>query len=75
MNAPTSLLLDFLAWVDAVPRTYADTMDAWRTSCPRLPVWEDALEQGLVRRERNGNELPSVALTPAGLGLLRSGRK
>ena len=33
---PPSLLDQFLAWVAARPRTYGDTMDAWRTSCPRL---------------------------------------
>jgi hypothetical protein len=25
-----------------------ETMDAWRTSCPRLPVWEDAADHRLV---------------------------
>ncbi len=38
-----------LRWIDASPRTYGETMDAWRTSCPRLPVWEDSLADGLVR--------------------------
>ena len=37
-----------LRWIDAAPRTYGETMDAWRTSCPRLPVWEDSLADGLV---------------------------
>ena len=38
----TPLILDFLEWVAARPRPYAEVMDAWRTSCPRLTVWEDA---------------------------------
>ena len=42
------LLLQFLAWVEAKPRSYGETMDAWRTSCPRLSVWEDAIGAGLV---------------------------
>jgi hypothetical protein len=42
------LILDLLEWVAAEPRPYAAVMEAWRTSCPRLTVWEDALEQGLV---------------------------
>jgi hypothetical protein len=46
--SPPLLLRQFLAWVAAQPRTYGETMDAWRTSCPRLPVWEDATEDGLV---------------------------
>lgn len=41
-------LLAFLAWLDAMPRTFADTMEAWRTSCPRLSAWEDATTAGLV---------------------------
>ncbi len=42
------LLLQFLRWVEARPRSYGETMDAWRTSCPRLSIWEDALTDGLV---------------------------
>ena len=54
MNAPLALVLDLLGWVAARPRTYAETMDAWRTSCPRLPVWEDATENGFVIVESAG---------------------
>jgi hypothetical protein len=74
MNAPSALLFDFLSWIDAAPRTYIETMDAWRTSCPRLPVWEDAVERGLVRRERVGTEEPSVVLTSAGAAMLGASR-
>ena len=42
------LTLDFLAWLARQPRGYAETMEAWRTSCPRLTIWEDALAAGLV---------------------------
>jgi len=42
MTAPRALIVDLLRWLDARERTYRETMDAWRTSCPRLPVWEDA---------------------------------
>ena len=44
-------LLQFLAWVASRPRTYDETMDAWRTSCPRLSAWEDATTDGLVEME------------------------
>ncbi len=37
------LTMQFLEWLSERPRTYSDTMDAWRTSCPRLSIWEDAL--------------------------------
>ena len=43
------LIRQFLEWVAARPRRYADVMEAWRTSCPRLPVWEAAVDGGLVR--------------------------
>jgi len=62
--APT---LELLAWVATRPRTYAETMDAWRSHCPRLLVWEDALLAGLVRVEGG-----SVELTPAGERALRN---
>ena len=45
---PSALTVELLAWVAARPRTYAETMEAWRTSCPRMPVWEDATSAGLV---------------------------
>jgi len=67
------LTVQFLAWVDRAPRTYADAMAAWRTSCPRLPVWEDALDGGLVRLEpaQGGGMAESlVALTPRGRAVL-----
>ena len=66
-DAPT---LELLAWVSSRQRTYDDAMDAWRTHCPRLSVWEDALLAGLVRvvREPGGSR---VELTAAGEATLR----
>jgi hypothetical protein len=40
-----NLILDLLEWVGRRERTYQETMEAWRTSCPRLPVWEDATDR------------------------------
>ena len=52
MPEPASLLmLEFLSWVAARRRTYAEAMDAWRSTCPRHTVWEDALIDGLIRVE------------------------
>lgn len=45
------LILDLVEWIAKEPLPYADVMDVWRTSCPRLTVWEDAVERGLVRDE------------------------
>jgi hypothetical protein len=44
-----ALTLQLLEWVDERPRSYAETIDAWKSSCPRLTVWEDAVADGLVR--------------------------
>lgn len=53
---------EFLSWIAARPRTYAEAMDAWRTSCPRLSAWEDALGDGLIQVE-GGSRLPDCAVT------------
>ena len=66
VTAPTAQLL---AWIAEQPRTYAETIEAWKTSCPRLAVWEDALADGLVRVERG-----SVLLTAAGQQLVDAPR-
>ncbi len=66
------LTLQFLAWVAERPRTYAETMEAWRTSCPRLSVWEDATLAALVRLEGNAERQTLVKLTPAGQAALES---
>ncbi len=42
------LTLQFLAWLIERPRSYGEAMDAWRTSCPRLSIWEDAMGDGLI---------------------------
>jgi hypothetical protein len=46
-----SLVLDLVEWVAKEPRTYTELMEAWRTSCPRLTVWEDAIDRGFVERK------------------------
>ena len=63
---------EFLAWVAARRRTYAEAMEAWRSSCPRFTVWEDALGDGLVRVERGGTTLSEaeVSLTARGRAAL-----
>ncbi len=43
-EATHALLLDFVEWVANRPRTYAEAMEAWRTSCPRLTIWEDSVD-------------------------------
>jgi hypothetical protein len=48
-DSPSLIMVQFLAWVADRPRTYAQAMDAWRTSCPRLSVWEGAILDELIR--------------------------
>ena len=67
------LVLDLLEWLSRQERSYEETMDAWRTSCPKLPVWEDANDQGLIRVE-NQNGRSAVRVTPAGFDLLKKFR-
>ena len=43
-----TLVLDLLEWIGPSPRPYGEVIEAWRTSCPRLPVWEEANDRGLV---------------------------
>jgi hypothetical protein len=58
-----------LEWVSKGDHTYEEVMEAWRTSCPKLPVWEDANERGLIIEEYlNGRRF--VRITPSGLALL-----
>lgn len=59
------LIEDLLRWVDREPRELSEVLDAWRTSCPRLTVWEDACDRGFLER-RPENGVVRVAVTPAG---------
>ena len=43
---------ELLNWIAEHPRSYAETMEAWKSSCPRLTVWEDAVTDGLVEIRR-----------------------
>lgn len=69
------LILDLVEWIAAQPRPYFQVMDAWRTSCPRLPVWEDAVDRGFVERQAQDEGLGGaeglVRVTPAGLAYLK----
>ena len=69
-----ALVLDFLDWLAAGPRPYAEVMEVWRTSCPRLPVWEDAVDAGAAIRRAAPGEGPVVELTAAGRSLLAAAR-
>src|ERR1700749_4612673 len=65
------LILDLLEWIGREPRAYADVIDAWRTSCPRLTVWEDAMDRGFAVREHAKGREVMIQLTAAGRDFLR----
>jgi hypothetical protein len=76
MADPAQLLtMQFLSWLAAKPRRYGEVKDAWRSTCPRLTIWEDALEGGLIRFQNGGERLSdtsSVTLTERGRAMLES---
>ncbi len=66
-----ALVLDLVAWVAARPRPYGEVMAAWQTHCPRLTIWEDALDEGYVACGHHDSGASMVSVTPAGRALLR----
>ena len=68
-----SLILDLLEWLVKRDRSYEEVMDAWRTSCPRLPVWEDANDRGLVMKEQVQGRC-IVRITSSGFAFLEQSR-
>jgi hypothetical protein len=67
-----ALMTQLLDWVAERPRTYAEAMDAWKSSCPRHPVWDDALTEGLIEVVADGSPMSEcvVRLTRRGSLLL-----
>jgi hypothetical protein len=76
MQNPADVLPDqFLAWIADGGRSYGEVMDAWRTSCPRLSIWEDALGDGLVQsanRPGGTREQALVTFTERGLARIQA---
>jgi hypothetical protein len=65
-----SLILDLLEWLATEPRSYSEVIDAWGTSCAKLPVWEEAVDRGLVASELATPAGVLVRVRPAGHMLL-----
>jgi hypothetical protein len=61
-----ALVLDLLEWIGPRFRPYGEVMEAWRTSCPRLPVWEDANDRGFIARRHEQGRGVVVSLSAAG---------
>ena len=75
MSDPTeALVLDLLEWIGRRRRRYADVMEIWRTSCPRLPIWEEANDRGFVARHSHGAQT-FITVTDVGWAFLRRHRQ
>ncbi len=74
MDTVDNLILDLLEWIGPSPRAYADVLEAWRTSCPRLPVWEEANDRGFIVRHLAPECGVVVSVSAAGWQYLRSHR-
>jgi hypothetical protein len=65
-----ALTLQLLEWISRSPRTYPEVIEAWRTTCPRLSIWEDACIEGLIAYDPQGDRM--VTVSPKGRLLLES---
>jgi hypothetical protein len=70
-----TLILDLLEWIGPNPRPYPEVLEAWRTSCPRLPVWEDANDRGFITRHHAPASGALVSVSGAGAEHLRKHRQ
>jgi len=68
------LILDLLEWIGPKSRPYDEVIDAWRTSCPRLPVWEEANERGFIERRHEPGRGACVSVSTSGAAHLRKHR-
>ena len=64
------LTVQFLLWLAARPRSYAEVREAWGSTCPLNCAWEDAISDGLVRHAADG----SIVLTDHGRAQLEEAR-
>lgn len=71
MSNVDDLVLDLLDWLGPTPRPYSEVLEAWRTSCPRLPVWEEANDRGYIERETIRGEGSYVTVSALGIDHLK----
>jgi D-3-phosphoglycerate dehydrogenase / 2-oxoglutarate reductase len=69
-----TLVLDLLEWMGPGPRPYDEVMEAWRTSCPRLAVWEEATRRGYVERHSDPRLGRVVTVSASGAAHLERNR-
>jgi hypothetical protein len=71
---PDHLIVDLLEWLGPSPRPYSEVLDAWRTSCPRLTVWEDANDLGFIERQHSPGRGQLISTSSVGAEYLRKYR-
>ncbi|KRR22039.1 hypothetical protein CQ14_39040 [Bradyrhizobium lablabi] len=69
------LVLDLVEWIAREPRPYSEVIETWRTSCPRLTIWEDAVDRGYVARQPVAGEGVRIAVTARGKQFLHDNRR
>lgn len=74
-DAVNNLVLDLLEWLGPNPRPYAEVLEAWRTSCPRLPVWEEANDRGFIVRHHGRRRGLLISVSDAGCEHLKAHRR
>lgn len=74
-NAVDALVLDLLEWIGPNLRPYAEVIEAWRTSCPRLPVWEEANERGFIEHHHEPGRGTYISVSALGAEHLRKNRR
>jgi hypothetical protein len=67
-----TLVLDLVEWIAGQPRSYAEVMEAWRTSCPRFPIWEDVVDLRFVVRVNEEDSGEMIHVTDAGRAFLHA---
>jgi hypothetical protein len=75
-DAPVTLLMvEFLTWLSSRQRTYDEAVEAWRSTCPRHTIWEDAFIEGFVQvTAGNTPDRCEVTLTRRGRAILEKAR-
>jgi hypothetical protein len=69
-----ALVLDLLEWIGPHARPYSEVIDTWRTSCPRLPVWEEANARGYIEHGRSTETGALVSVSASGRAALDAQR-
>jgi D-3-phosphoglycerate dehydrogenase len=70
-----ALVRDLLEWIGPTTRPYREVIEAWRTSCPRLPVWEEACERGFIEHHHLPGAVPLVSVSALGTQFLAQRRR